>query len=147
MNFKKLFESMDSSFPIVNQDKIGNTKRYYLNVNKDKYRIFVENDENDLHVGFEYFDDNTWDIDSVRNTLSPKEIFGIFGTLKNILKTQKIKSIFIKTSDKKKAQTYYNAIRKLNDCFKFEHIYRDDKAILAINGKREYKPAFKYKFK
>ena len=148
MRFRDLLETMNSKYNIVKIEKKDVDFYYLENINNEQYRVFIENNNNDLHIGFEWFDGTDWDISSRTNKLTAKEVFGIFGTIKHILKTEykQIKSIFVFTLDSKKAQTYHNAIRKLALDFNLNSVVRDEVRILARNTNYNYKTKFKYKF-
>lgn len=145
-------ESLNSSFDIIktetDADKI---KLYYIDVNGKDYRIFIERSKEALHIGFERFYDNIWDVQTVTNDLSAKEVLGIFGTIKQILLRQKFNSVYVHTRNSKKAMLYRRLLYKLgvelnSSSTKDLNFVTDDK-FLILSSDISYKPKFKYKIK
>jgi hypothetical protein len=145
MTFKDLmYESLDSSFKIIKQETAKyDAELYYLNMEKE-YRIFIEESDEILHIGFERKINNDWKVTPLTNDLSTKEILGLFGTIKVLLEGRRFKGIWIETDNGKKHQLYFNLISKLNKKYKFS-LARNDTSVYLYNG--EHIPNMKEKFK
>ena len=139
-------ESLDSSIKIL-RTEIGkfDAELFYLDM-VPEYRIFVETDKKDNYicVGFERKLNDTWTITPITDDLSAKEVLGLFGTIKIIVKGRKFNGLLVNTDNPKKNQLYFNMLSKLNHDLKMIMV-RDDKCILLYNG--EYIPKFRDKFK
>lgn len=146
-----LNESLDSSFKIIKteNDSDTNTKFYYIEPNEisgKKYRIFIERNNNDLHIGFERQYKGNWEIDIVTNDLKPKEILGLFGTINQILLKEKFISILIRTKSSKKMMLYRNLLMKLSNKLNNEFKFLTDDVNMVLYSENVYKPSrFKYK--
>ena len=146
MNFIDfLQESLDSYYKIQKQE-IGNfgAELFYIDVNDKEYRIFVEEVDKELHIGFERKIDNNFKLTPITNDLSTKEILGLFGTILRILKGRNFTAVFIETDNAKKNQMYFNMMTKLNRELKF-NFSRNDTSILLYKG--EHIPNIKDKFR
>lgn len=144
-------ESLDSSFEIIKKDKDSesSTIRYYIDVNGKEYRIFIENVENHLHIGFERFIKNKWTLEGFTNDLNPKEILALFGTIKNLLLKQKFKSINVSTNEMKKYGLYRRMLQKLQKELNksgYNFKYATNDIFDFLYTEEEYKPPkFRYK--
>lgn len=138
-------ESLDSHFDIIKQEKgkFG-VDLYYLDMDKP-YRIFVEESNSILHIGFER-KLKDWTISTITNDLSIKEVLGLFGTVLYIVKQRKFKGLYIETEDPKKNQLYFNMIKKLNKEFNMIQT-RDEYSIMLLSDTEIdlNKKSFKYK--
>ena len=146
LTFKDIiYESFDSKYNIINIEKIDNITFYYIDVNSKHYKIFIEDADNDLHLGFERNIDGVWIIDDLTNDLTNKEVLGLMGTMKYILFDiikLKFNSLSVFTNDSRKNQMYFNIFRKLNKDNIFKQA-RDDNSIILYKDYTE--PKFKYK--
>lgn len=145
LNF--LNESLDSSFEINKKEKgMFNTDLYYVNIQDKKYRIFVEEQDKILHIGFERLINGNWTISTITNDLNTKEVLGLFGTILKILKNMQFNGIYIETEDSKKGQLYFNIVTKMNRDLKMV-LTRNDHCIMLIKDKdvKINKSNFKYK--
>jgi len=108
-------EAFNTQFKITKIEKEYNVKLFYFDVNNKKYRIFVENIDNHLHVGFERYFDNKeiWDIDGTSKDLKQKEVLTLFGTIKSIILQYKFVSISVSTREYKKHGLYRRMMDKL----------------------------------
>ena len=113
--FIEIFESLNTSYNIEKTEMSNNVQLYYINVNNKKYRIFIENNKNNLHVGFERYKNNKWVTQKETHDLSTKEILGLFGTIKKLVKNQKMKSLTVFSKEIQKNRIYIKMIQKLNN--------------------------------
>lgn len=140
-----LFESLDSKYDINKIEKIDNVTFYYIDVNDKHYKIFIEKEDNDLHLGFEREIDNIWVIDDLTNDLSNKEVLGLIGTMRHIvvdILKLNFNSLTVFTNDMRKNQMYFNIFRKLNKDGIFQQV-RDNTSVMLFKQNTETK--FKYK--
>lgn len=146
MNFISfLQESLDSFFKIHKTElgKYG-ADLFYIDINGKDYRIFVEESDKSLHIGFERKIDDKYEVTPITDDLSTLEILGLFGTILRIIKSKKFTAIWVETDNAKKNQLYFNMMTKLNRTLKF-NLARDNNSILLYNG--DHKPNIKDKFK
>jgi len=137
-----IHETLNSSFNIIRKEKsktIENTVLYYIDVNGKDYRIFIERNKDDIHIGFERFKNDEWHMNIQTNDLSAKELLGIFGTIK-ILLSQRFKSIYIYTDDSKKFTLYRKIILKLNSELNLNFGLSTDDKSFTLYTKDGYKP-------
>lgn len=142
-----LFESLDSKYDINKIEKIDNVTFYYIDVNDKHYKIFIEKEDNDLHLGFEREIDSIWVIDDLTNDLSNKEVLGLIGTMRHIvvdILKLNFNSLTVFTNDMRKNQMYFNIFRKLNKDGIFQQV-RDNTSVMLFKQNTETK--FKYKNK
>lgn len=140
-----LFESLDSKYDINKIEKIDNVTFYYIDVNDKHYKIFIEKEDNDLHLGFEREIDSIWVIDDLTNDLSSKEVLGLIGTMRHIvvdILKLNFNSLTVFTNDMRKNQMYFNIFRKLNKDGIFQQV-RDNTSVMLFKQNTETK--FKYK--
>lgn len=140
-----LFESLDSKYDINKIEKIDNVTFYYIDVNDKHYKIFIEKEDNDLHLGFEREIDSIWVIDDLTNDLSNKEVLGLIGTMRHIvvdILKLNFNSLTVFTNDMRKNQMYFNIFRKLNKDGIFQQV-RDNTSVMLFKQNTETK--FKYK--
>lgn len=140
-----LFESLDSKYDINKIEKIDNVTFYYIDVNDKHYKIFIEKEDNDLHLGFEREIDSIWVIDDLTNDLSNKEVLGLIGTMRHIvvdILKLNFNSLTVFTNDMRKNQMYFNIFRKLNKDGIFQQV-RDNTSVMLFKQNTERK--FKYK--
>lgn len=145
LNDKFIIESFDSSLDIVKVQK-GNPDFYYVEIDKNQFRIFIEKADRDLCVGFEYFDPKKGFVTSnVYDILDTKEILSLFGTILKILKTYKVNSVMFCSDESKKFRVYLKLMTKLDKELNFKYTSHDDKCIYGFNS--EYRPKIKFKYK
>ena len=140
-----LFESLDSKYNINKIEKIDNITFYYIDVNDKHYKIFIEKEDNDLHLGFEREINSIWVIDDLTNDLSNKEVLGLIGTMRHIvvdILKLNFNSLTVFTNDMRKNQMYFNIFRKLNKDGIFQQV-RDNTSVMLFKQNTETK--FKYK--
>ena len=121
-------ESFDTNFKITKKE-VGNlgVELYYLDMEKE-YRIFIEEVDFYLHIGFERKILDSWTVTPITDDLSTKDILGLFGTIKTLIESRKFKGIWIETDNSKKHQLYFNIINRLNREIKFT-LVRDDYSV------------------
>lgn len=146
ITFKDIFfESLDSKYAINKVEKIDNVTFYYINVSSKNYKIFIEKEDNDLHLGFEREIDGIWVIDDLTNDLSNKEVLGLIGTMRHIvvdILKLNFNSLTVFTNDMRKNQMYFNIFRKLNKNGIFQQV-RDDTSVMLYKEPTQTK--FNYK--
>lgn len=145
-----LNETLDSSYPINRTETEGNVWLYYITIADKNYRIFIERINNDLHIGFERFNNDAWEIDIITNDLKASELLGIFGTIKNLLLKETFNSVYVFTGNSKKKALYSRLIQKLRDKLnielKLDFKFASKNDVLFIYSDVVYKPTkFKYK--
>ena len=155
LNFKDfknyIKESFDSSYETeyIGKGSFG-VDLYLIPINDKEYRMFIEQIDNDLHIGFERKLNNKWTISEITNDLSTKEVLGLFGTLIKVVKYKrkksKIDSIYVSTEDFKKAQTYFNILIKVAKKINAKVIRDENGITLYFNDIETIKhKIFKYK--
>lgn len=151
-------ESFDTSLEIEHVSRGGNVAFYYVQTQKgEKYRIFVETIQRDVHVSFEYADLTRMDyVTKGTNKLNMKELLSLLGTIKNILKEINPKSVFIKVdedsalSEQKKLRLYRALMERLAKELNLEFVsYNENSGENTISSKLETpkKSSFKTRFK
>jgi len=138
LNFRDyIFESLNSSFDVVKTEVIDNVTFYYIDMTVN-YRIFIEeireNSLIHLHVGFERYIDDNWNVDDVTNDLTGRELLGLFGTVKSIVKMRKFNSLLFVSENHKKIQVYHNIARKLSGELNFSSVSRNDNMVIITDG-------------
>ena len=148
--FGYLFESFDSTYDIIKVEHKQNISFYYVNINKEEYRIFIEKVDSDVSVGFEYLENGTPVILGKLNILTGKECLTLFGTVINILKDlNNIENIMIETKEAEKFQVYYNVAVKMAKEYNFEKVSRNNDAIFISRNlkNKDFKHKFTFKGK
>ena len=148
LNESFIIESFDTSHIISKVEK-GNPDFYYFSIDDKEFRIFVEKAEDDnksLHIGFEYLiPDKGWTIYGIHNTLSAKEILGIFGTIYNVLQKYKFNALMFCSSEHKKFRTYVRLATRLANSLNIKEVTHNNECIFLFNVDHNLKPKFKYK--
>ena len=137
-------ESFNSNYKITKKEigKFG-VELYYLDMEKE-YRIFIEDVDGYLHIGFERKLDE-WTVTPITDDLTTSEILGLFGTIKILIESRKFKGIWIETDNSNKHQLYFNIINRLNRELNFT-LTRDDYSVF-IYSDTYYIPNIKNKFR
>lgn len=147
INEQFVTESFDSSHKIIKIEK-GNPDLYYINIDENKYRIFIEkaqDSKTDLHIGFEYLNGKNYEIKGIHNILKPKDILGLFGTILVILKKYEMTSIMFCTKETKKFRTYLRMMERLVQELNIKKLQHNDECIFGFDI--DYKHNFKRKTK
>ena len=151
------FESFDSHYDItkVYENKSVNIIFYEFIINKNKYRIFIENIHKNIHIGFEKEDDffmNKWYIEGIDNELQNGEIQKLFGTVIYVIKDlykQKYNNIQIQTNEDKKFRTYLRIIQQISKKLLPDSVISHNDKFIFITNKESKKidfiNLFKYK--
>ena len=149
--FEYVKESLDSYHKILYTEKLDNIEFHYLDINGKMYRIFIERivkEGTHLHIGFERKIDDKWSIYGLSGDLNTKEIFGIFGSIFNILKNTQWNSITFGSEELKKSRLYHKIFEKLVDKLNLKNleIEYNDKYI-SIYTEKTFKPKISFKYK
>ena len=155
-----IYESFDSHYDInkIYRNEAVNITFYefnIININKRKYRIFIELFENNIHIGFEKEDDffmNKWYIEGIDNELQNGEIQKLFGTVIYVIKDlykQKYNNIQIQTNEDKKFRTYLRIIQQISKKLLSDSVISHNDKFIFITNKESKKidfiNLFKYK--
>ena len=152
-----IYESFDSHYDInkIYRNEAVNITFYEFNINKRKYRIFIELFENNIHIGFEKEDDffmNKWYIEGIDNELQNGEIQKLFGTVIYVIKDlykQKYNNIQIQTNEDKKFRTYLRIIQQISKKLLPDSVISHNDKFIFITNKESKKidfiNLFKYK--
>lgn len=141
-----IFESFDSHYEInkIYRNESVNITFYNFSIREFNYRIFIEQREDKIHIGFEKEDDfimNTWYIDGIDDELKNGEIQKLFGTIIYVVKDlyhQKFNHIKIKTNEDKKFRVYLRLVQQISKkLLPDSRISHNDKEIYIITNKEK----------
>lgn len=140
------FESFDSHYEItkIYENQSVNIIFYEFKINKNKYRIFIENINKNIHIGFEKQNpviEMEWYIEGIDDDLKNGEIQKLFGTIIYVIKDlykQDFISIKVKTNEDKKFRVYLRLMQQIsNKLLPNSTISHNDKEIHIYKLPRE----------
>ena len=140
------FESFDSHYDItkIYENKSVNIIFYEFIINKNKYRIFIENINKNIHIGFEKQNpviEMEWYIEGIDDDLKNGEIQKLFGTIIYVVRDlykQEFNCIKVKTDENKKFRVYLRLMQQIsNKLLPNSTISHNDKEIHIYKLPRE----------
>jgi hypothetical protein len=154
-----MFESFDSHFEIqkIYRNESVNISFYNFKIRNFNYRIFIEQREDKIHIGFEKEDEffmNKWKIDGIDDELKNGEIQKLFGTIIyviNELYKQEFNHIKIQTNEEKKFRVYLRLVQQISKkLLPDSNISHNDKEIFIVKStsketSKNIDTIFKYK--
>jgi hypothetical protein len=117
------FESFDTHYDITKtyENKSVNINFYEFRINKNAYRIFIENIDKFIHIGFEKQNpviEMEWYIDGIDNDLQNGEIQKLFGTIIYVVRDLykgDFNAIKVKTNEDKKFRVYLRLMQQISN--------------------------------
>lgn len=116
------FESFDSHYDIQKIYYNGEFLFYDFLIRDMKYRVFIEymRDYDMIHVGFEKYDDESWNwrIRGIDDELKNGEVQKLFGTIIYVVRDlykQQYNNILFGSDEKKKFRVYLRLVSQISD--------------------------------
>lgn len=147
LNEQFVTESFNTSLDIIKTEN-GNPDLYYIKIDENLYRIFVEKAQDSsisLHIGFEYKSENGWVINGTFNKLDTKAVLGLFGTILKVLKRYKFDALMFCSREPKKFRTYVRMMDRISKEFNLNTSHNDECIFAFKEEQNIIKRKFKYK--